>query len=201
MEENQTGQKIKAVVSDKGGEFINKDFLRLFEENGIIHLPTAPHNPQQNPVAERSNWSLLEKIRVLLLDYQVLEEWWGEGCSMAAYLLNQTPVSSLGFKTPISKWAAISSSDGVDHLHLFGCTSVIHLPKEKQTSKVSPTGIMCMVLGNVEGHRNFCLYDPESRTILITHNCTFKDGEAFWPLYSSSLSSSSSLSLPSELPV
>ncbi|MBW0468231.1 hypothetical protein O181_007946 [Austropuccinia psidii MF-1] len=62
---------------------------------------------------------------------------------MAAYLLNQTPVSSLSFQTPISTWVATSPSTGTDHLHPFGCTAVIHLPKERQTSKVSPTGVLC----------------------------------------------------------
>ncbi|MBW0478818.1 hypothetical protein O181_018533 [Austropuccinia psidii MF-1] len=195
--------KIKAIVSDNGGEFINNEFLRLFEENGIIHLPIAPYTPQQNPVAERANRSLLERIRVLLLDYQVPEEWWGEACSMETYLLNQTPVSSLSFQTPISKWVATSPSTGIHCLHPFGCTSVINLPKERQTSKVSPMGILCMFLGNVAGHYNFRLYDSESRRILITHNCTFKDGEAFWPFYSSSLPlpSLSSLSLPADLSI
>ncbi|MBW0556077.1 hypothetical protein O181_095792 [Austropuccinia psidii MF-1] len=204
MAENQTGQKIKAVVSDNGGEFINKEFLRIFEENGIIHLPTALYTPQQDLVAERENRSLLERIRVLLLDYQALV-----ACSMAAYLLNQTPVSSLSFQTPISKWVVTSPSTGIDCLHPFGCTAVIHLPKERKKSNVGPTAVLCMFLGNVEGHHNFCLYDPESRRILITHNCTFKEGEAFWPLYSSSLplpslsslSLPSALSLPADLPV
>ncbi|MBW0500921.1 hypothetical protein O181_040636 [Austropuccinia psidii MF-1] len=88
MAETQTGVKIKTVVSDKSGEFINKDFLKLFEKSRIIHLPTAPYTPQQNLVAERANRSLLEKTQVLLLDYQVPVEWWGEACSMETYLLN-----------------------------------------------------------------------------------------------------------------
>ncbi|MBW0478479.1 hypothetical protein O181_018194 [Austropuccinia psidii MF-1] len=115
---------------------------------------------------------------------------------MATYLLNQTPVSSLSFQTPISKWVVTSPSTGIDRLHPFGCTDVISLPKEWPTSTIGPTGVLCMFLGNVEGHCNFRLYDPESRRILITHDCTFKDGEAFWPLYSSSfpLPSLSSLS-------
>ncbi|MBW0494898.1 hypothetical protein O181_034613 [Austropuccinia psidii MF-1] len=173
MAENQTGQKIKAIVSDNGGEFINKEFLRLFEENGIIHLPTAPYTP---PTKSGSRKGKLVSV-------------------------GKNTVSSLSFETSISKWAATPSSTGIDCLHPFGCTAVIHLPKERQTLKIGPTGVLCMFLGNVEGHRNFRLYDPESRRNLITHNCTFKDGEAFWPLYSSSfpLNSLSSLSLPSAL--
>ncbi|MBW0572222.1 hypothetical protein O181_111937 [Austropuccinia psidii MF-1] len=37
--------------------------------------------------------------------------------------------------------------------------------------------------------------------ILITHNCTFKDGEAFWPLHSVSSSASLSVPLPTDLPI
>ncbi|MBW0526858.1 hypothetical protein O181_066573 [Austropuccinia psidii MF-1] len=92
-------------------------------------------------------------------------------------------------------------SVGIGHLHPFGFTAVVHVQKERQKSKVSPTGILCMFLGNVEGHRNFCLYDPNSKWILITHNCTFKYSENFWPLHSISSSSSLSMPLPTDLPV
>ncbi|MBW0561768.1 hypothetical protein O181_101483 [Austropuccinia psidii MF-1] len=176
MAETQTGVKIKTVVSDNGGEFINKDLLNLFEKSGIIHLATAPYTPQQNAVAERANRSLLEKIRVLLLDYQAPAEWWGEACAMATYYGNLSVESDSG----LFSW--ISSS-------------------HQRTSKVAPSGILCMFLGNVEGHRNFWLYDPNSKRILITHNCTFKDGEAFWPLHSVSSSPSLSVPLPTDLPV
>ncbi|MBW0564333.1 hypothetical protein O181_104048 [Austropuccinia psidii MF-1] len=42
-----------------------------------------------------------------------------------------------------------------------------------------------MFLGVSEHHHNFCSFDPKSKRILITHDCTFKDGEAFWPTHSS----------------
>ncbi|MBW0488152.1 hypothetical protein O181_027867, partial [Austropuccinia psidii MF-1] len=176
MAETQIGVKIKTLVSDNGGELINKDFLKIFEKSGIINLPPAPYTPQQNPVAKRANQSPLEKIWVLLLNYQVPVEWWGEACAMATYLLNQTPVSSLGFQAPISKWNITAPSAGIKHLHPFGCTAIVNVQKERRTSKVSPSRILCMFLGNIEGHHNFWLYDPNSKRILISHNCTFKDG-------------------------
>ncbi|MBW0473787.1 hypothetical protein O181_013502 [Austropuccinia psidii MF-1] len=58
--ENQTSNAIKTVVSDNGGEFVNRKFSSLFSTKGIKHLTTAPYTPQQNPVSERGNRTLLE---------------------------------------------------------------------------------------------------------------------------------------------
>ncbi|MBW0571095.1 hypothetical protein O181_110810 [Austropuccinia psidii MF-1] len=80
--ENQTGKHIKTMVSDNGGEFINSKFQELFLKRGIIHQPTAPYNPQQNPILECGNRTLFEKVRVMLHDYQVPSEWCGEACAM-----------------------------------------------------------------------------------------------------------------------
>ncbi|MBW0556481.1 hypothetical protein O181_096196 [Austropuccinia psidii MF-1] len=193
--ENQTGKKIRAVVSDNGGEFVNSKFTDLFKKFGIDHLLTAPFTLQQNPIVERGNRTLLEKIRVLLADYQVPTEWWGEACSMATYLLNRTPVSTIGFQAPICKWKDLTSLQ-LDHIHPFGCTAVMHIPKAKRVSKVNPTGSLCMFLGVLEHHHNFCFFDPKSKRIVITHYYTFKDGEAFWPTHSSVSAHSPHLSFP-----
>ncbi|MBW0481429.1 hypothetical protein O181_021144 [Austropuccinia psidii MF-1] len=69
--ENQTSNAIKTVVSDNGGEFVNRKFSSLSSTKGIKHLTTAPYTPQQNPVSERGNRTLLEQIRVFLCDYKV----------------------------------------------------------------------------------------------------------------------------------
>ncbi|MBW0463402.1 hypothetical protein O181_003117 [Austropuccinia psidii MF-1] len=148
-----------------------------FKRFGINHLLTAPFTPQQNPIAERGNRTLLEKIRVLLANYQVPTDWWGEACSMATYLLNRTPVSTIGFQAPI----------------------LMHIPRAKRMSKVKPTGSLCMFLGVSEHHHNFRLFDPKSKRIVITHDCTFKDGEAFWPTHFSVSTPSPLLSFPDSL--
>ncbi|MBW0579710.1 hypothetical protein O181_119425 [Austropuccinia psidii MF-1] len=72
---NQTGRKIRAGVSDSGGNFVNSKFTNMFKIFGIDHLLTAPFTPQQNPVSERGNRTLLEKTRVLLADSQVPTYW------------------------------------------------------------------------------------------------------------------------------
>jgi transposase InsO family protein len=52
--ENQLGKTIKRLRSDRGGEYIPRDFSEYCEENGIIHEYTPPYSPQSNGVAERT---------------------------------------------------------------------------------------------------------------------------------------------------
>ena len=52
--ENQLGRKIKAIRSDRGGEY-DTPFDRFCQEHGIIHQTSAPYTPQQNEIVERKN--------------------------------------------------------------------------------------------------------------------------------------------------
>ncbi|MBW0526256.1 hypothetical protein O181_065971 [Austropuccinia psidii MF-1] len=176
---NQTGRQIKTVVSDNGGEFINSRFRELFLKKGINHQPTAPYTPQQNPVSERGNRTLFEKVRVMLQDYQVPSEWWGEASAMATFILNRTPSSAISFQTPISRWGSPGTDLSV--LHPFGCSVVMHVPKERRTSKLNSTGVLCMLVGLTEAHHNYRLFNPLTGKVHISHDCTFFDGKAFWP--------------------
>ncbi|KAL0448942.1 UNVERIFIED_CONTAM: Retrovirus-related Pol polyprotein from transposon TNT 1-94 [Sesamum latifolium] len=58
--ENQTGRKIKALRSDRGGEYLSSEFVDYLKENGILSQWTPPGTPQLNRVAERRNRTLLD---------------------------------------------------------------------------------------------------------------------------------------------
>ena len=46
--EKQSGQYIKFLKTDRGGEYISKEFLRFCRENGIHKQFTTRYTPQQN---------------------------------------------------------------------------------------------------------------------------------------------------------
>ena len=56
--QNEKDLRIVKVRSDHGGEFENKLFENLFDENGISHDLYRPRTPQQNGVVERKNRTL-----------------------------------------------------------------------------------------------------------------------------------------------
>ena len=64
--ENQLGKCIKAIRSDRGGEYLLEDFKDYLTQNGIVSQLIAPGSPQQNGVAEKRNRTLLEMVRSMM---------------------------------------------------------------------------------------------------------------------------------------
>lgn len=52
--EKQSGHEVKTLRSDRGGEFMNKDFIAYCEDHDIKRELTAPSTPQQNGMVERN---------------------------------------------------------------------------------------------------------------------------------------------------
>lgn len=65
--ETQSEKKIKAIRSDRGGEYGSEEFTKFLEEAGIQRQLTVAYTPQQNGVAERRNRTLLELGRSMLI--------------------------------------------------------------------------------------------------------------------------------------
>ncbi|KAK9008903.1 hypothetical protein V6N11_080380 [Hibiscus sabdariffa] len=53
--QNQHGKSIKALRSDRGGEYLSQDFDELLKNCGIVSQLTPPGTPQWNGVSERRN--------------------------------------------------------------------------------------------------------------------------------------------------
>jgi transposase InsO family protein len=58
--------KLKALRTDRGGEFNSRMFTTFCTEQGIKHFTTTPYTPQQNGFVERRNQSVVEMARCLL---------------------------------------------------------------------------------------------------------------------------------------
>ena len=68
MAEKLTGQKLKSLRSDNGGEYVSNAFPDYLRQEGIVHEQTVPKTPEQNGVAERMNWTIVETARMLHFD-------------------------------------------------------------------------------------------------------------------------------------
>ncbi|GJY62363.1 RNA-directed DNA polymerase, eukaryota, reverse transcriptase zinc-binding domain protein [Tanacetum coccineum] len=60
--ENQLGKAIKALRSDRGGEYISQEFKDYLKACGIVQQLTPPYTPQHNGVSERRNHTLLDMV-------------------------------------------------------------------------------------------------------------------------------------------
>ena len=98
--EKESGHKIKAMRSDRGGEFTSNEFQEFCEANGIRRPMTVPRSPQQNGVAERKNRTILNMARSMLKSKKLPKEFWSEAVACVVYLSNCSPTRSVWGKTP-----------------------------------------------------------------------------------------------------
>ncbi|CAL2240562.1 unnamed protein product [Prunus armeniaca] len=66
MTKLQSGYKIKGLRSDRGGEFLSREFNKFCEESGIQRQLTVAYSPQQNGVVERKNRTVVEMAKSML---------------------------------------------------------------------------------------------------------------------------------------
>ena len=64
--ENQTSRRLKAVRSNRGGEFYSGDFKEFCDKHGIKREYTILGTPQQNGVVERQNGSVQQMERSMM---------------------------------------------------------------------------------------------------------------------------------------
>nr|GEV42887.1 hypothetical protein [Tanacetum cinerariifolium] len=96
--EYQTGWKIKmGNVLDS----CNQRSTQKCMKSGVVkHLDVAGIQ-QQNELVEETNMTLLAKLRCFLIQSGLFKVFWAEDTTMSTYLVNRSPSSAIGFKTPV----------------------------------------------------------------------------------------------------
>ncbi len=173
--ELQTGNKVKAVQMDRGGEYVNEEMTTLLSKRGIAHRKTARYSPEQNGSVERLNRDLQEKGRAMLEDSGLGEELWAEAMVIANYTRNWLP-SRVHGKTPWEKF--FGEKPDVSHMRVFGARAHMHIPKENRKKMQS-----------ISERRVFVGYEPDCKPT----RCCGKEMGGSWCL----VTSSSTKSLPS----
>ncbi|KAD4586312.1 hypothetical protein E3N88_23913 [Mikania micrantha] len=77
--EKEIGYKVKALRTDRGGEFTSTKFEQLCSEHGIKRILAAPYTQRQNGAVERRNQIVLGTTRSLLKTMKMPRWMWGEG--------------------------------------------------------------------------------------------------------------------------
>ena len=66
MVERETGNPLKRLRTDNGGEYISREFKEYCSKHRIRHEKTVPGTPQHNSVVKRMNQTIVEKVRRML---------------------------------------------------------------------------------------------------------------------------------------
>lgn len=151
--ENLFSTTIKCFRLNGGGEFVNKNFIELFQNSGIIHQLTCLYTPPQNGIAERKHHHLIKTIVVLLQTSSMSHLFWGEAVLTTTYLINRLPSSILQGKS--SYIVLFNTSLDYHSLRVFRCACYPWL-KPYTTNKLEPRSRRCVFIEypiNIKGYK------------------------------------------------
>ncbi|CAI7797920.1 unnamed protein product [Closterium sp. NIES-54] len=135
MVERQQDRLVKAIRTDRGGEFLSKDFSMWLKKNGIRHSLTMPYSPAMNGIAERANRTITETARGLLIEAGLPAYFWPDAvwtaCVSKNRALNHVGADKL---VPYVEW--IGRKPKVDMLRVFGCMCMALVPKHLRHNKL-----------------------------------------------------------------
>src|ERR1700678_2145130 len=170
--ETQTGNKLKKLRADGGGEYLSKDFRNYLLENGIQQETTTPHSSAQNGIAERLNQTLVEHARAMLHHHQLPNSFWKEAVAYATYLKNRSPTRALKDHKVLDEvfWG---KKPDVSHLEEFGKKCWV-LQQNKEISKLDPKSKQFIFVSIGDGTKGYRYYNPKTHQTLTSRNVIFE---------------------------
>ncbi|KAL1458776.1 hypothetical protein WDU94_008892 [Cyamophila willieti] len=172
--ENLHGKNIMYLQSDNGTEYVNSDFKTHLENHGIVHRKTVPGCPQQNGVAERSNRTLMEMVRCMMLQAGVPKTFWAEAVMTAAYIRNRCPSSAIDNQIPFELWTNKKlTRDDMERIKVFGCRA---WAKKMDGKKLDSKAEKCVMIGYEENTKDgYRLWSEERGCITVRRDVMFDE--------------------------
>ncbi|MBW0546139.1 hypothetical protein O181_085854 [Austropuccinia psidii MF-1] len=171
--ENQKDRRLKKLVSNRGGEFLNKRFELLARAHGFVHSFSPPETPQHNGFTEQSNKTILDKARCLLNSCNFPPECWAEAVNTAVLLSNLTPTQSRDSKSPYCLWTG--QEPRLNQLRTFGCLAFMAIPKLHCSWKLAPAGERGALLGYKNDNTSYRILGLHYKKVAITKHATFDE--------------------------
>ncbi|KAL0427450.1 UNVERIFIED_CONTAM: hypothetical protein Slati_2919800 [Sesamum latifolium] len=165
--ENQTNRKIKALRSDRGGEYLSGEFIDYLKENGILSQWTPPGTPQLNGVTERRNRTLLDMVRSMMSFTELSPSFWGYALETAAKLLNMAPSKSVP-QTPYEIWHGKPAS--YKYLGVWGSPAYV---KRLVGDKLDSRSSLCRFIGYSTETAGYYFYNLIEQKIFVSRNAVF----------------------------
>jgi transposase InsO family protein len=159
---------IKALRSDRGGEYLSKGFDKHLAAAGTACRLTTHDMPQLNGATERLNRTLLECIRAFTHMSGLPKTLWGEGLRHTTWLKNRMATHVLDGKTPFE--VLFGTPPDLSRLRLWGCPVWVH---DMSGAKLNVQARRARWIGfdvDVHAHR---VYWPGSGNVSVERNIYF----------------------------
>ncbi|CAI7907336.1 unnamed protein product [Closterium sp. NIES-54] len=157
--ERQQDRLVKSIRTDRGGEFLSKDFGLWLKKNGIRHSITIPYSPAMNGIAERANRTITETARGLLIEAGLPDYFLPDAVRSACVAKNRALNHFRADKwLPYVEW--IGRKPKMDMLRVFGCICLALVPKHLRHNKLGAKAIWAVHLGTAKNSKGWLLWEP-----------------------------------------
>lgn len=168
--ENQLDKTIKALRSDRGGEYLSQEFRDHLKDCGIISQLTPPGTPQLNGVSERRNRTLLDMVRSMMSHATLPVNFWGYALETAALILNNAPSKAVD-KTPYYIWT--KKTPKLSSFKIWGCEAFV---KRQISYKLAPKSDKCFFVGYPKP-RGYYFYNQSENKVFVARDGVFLEKE------------------------
>lgn len=171
---NSFNKNIKSIRSDNGTEFLSSNFIKFYSKFGINHQTTVPYNPQSNERAERLNGVLISIATALLQDSMLSRKFWEDAVTVASYIYNRIPHSSIKNNIPYER--LYKKKVDFNKIKVFGCKVVYLLPKQfkRKFDSNASSGIF---LGYCQDPYTYRIFDTSQNKIVRARTVEFFEEE------------------------
>ncbi|CAI7761048.1 unnamed protein product [Closterium sp. NIES-53] len=171
MVERQQDRLVKEIRTDRGGEFLSKDFSLWLKKNGIRHSLTMPYSPAMNGIAKRASRTITETARGLLIEAGLPDYFWPDAVRSACVAKNRA-LTHVGAEkwVPYVEW--VGRKPKVDMIRVFRCMCMTLVPKHLRHNKLGAKAIWAVHLGMAQNSKEWLLWDPFTKKFLLSSGST-----------------------------
>ncbi|CAI5949414.1 unnamed protein product [Closterium sp. NIES-65] len=170
--ERQVKKSVLMLRSDRGGEFLGKNFTDFVGGKGIVHDLTCPYTPQQNGMAEREMRTVVESVRTMLLHMGVQHHWWHLALRQAVWVRNCLERSALPPGTTPYQLLTGKKPD-LSLARVWGCMAQFLVPEQQRGGKLKPKARWGLHLGVSAASKGWELLDVDTDRVVTTSDVVF----------------------------
>ncbi|KAK3032253.1 hypothetical protein RJ639_037427 [Escallonia herrerae] len=174
--ENETGNKIKCLKSDNGGEYRDGGFQEYCSNNGIRLIMTVKRTPQENGLAGKMNRTIMEQARCMRIHADLPLQFWVAAVDIAIYLIKISPSGALNGGILEEEWSG--KPVNYSFLKVFGCIAYAHNDKEER-KKLDFKSQKCVFIGYAGDEYGYRLWDYEHNKIIRSRNVIFDESQLY----------------------
>ena len=175
MVELQTNRKIKRLKSDCGTEYKNQRFNELCKDTGMQQMFTVPRCAPSNGTIERSNRTIDQKARCLLLDSELGISFFPYALLHAVHLVNRSPSRSINGQIPYEVFYGKQVDYG--QFKRFG-SRVIYLEDDEDVGKFRQRGKDGVYIGKPANQAGYFVYSTQKCRVIVRRHVQFVDEQS-----------------------